>query len=163
MIKMQVKWQNSIPDLRKIGAELTRDVIAAPMEKVATLLRDRMKDYCPVGKSGNLQKSISYKVVIHEGKNLTVAIVGPRRGARGRPTHYAHLVEFGHIMVVPGINAKGKSSKRVGEYVAAHPFMRPAVETIRDTINEVLGEEIGNLLSFKCRASMGGKKVTVSI
>lgn len=44
---------------------------------------------------------------------------------------HAHLVEFGHVLVTP----KGK----VVGHVPAHPFLRPAVESVIGRVKSILG------------------------
>lgn len=164
LIQAGIKVTNTIsPTLRAMAQTLTRDVLAKPMEKVAALLCDRMRDMAPTGATGNLKRSISFKVLLYENKNMVVGIVGPRRRAPGRPTRYAHLVEFGHMKATPRLGRDGKTKMVRGGYVPAEPFMRPAVEIARQTIAEVLGDEIANMLDIQARAKLGNKVVNIQV
>jgi HK97 gp10 family phage protein len=170
MIPIKIKIDNKVINLRQLAAELARDVVASAMAKVAAVMRDLMKTYAPVRDvrywspsdrvpPGALARSIAFKIVVNLRTGRVLAIVGPRTRAPGLPTHYAHLVEFGHILVVT--NHRG--GKRTAGYVAANPFVRPAVEAFKGAVLQVLGAEVAAGLSVKINAMMGGKRVAVEV
>lgn len=75
------------------------------------------------------------------------ALVGPTGKADGA-ARVAHLVEYGHRMVVGGksrLNAVGKlvgSGKAKAEDVPPHPFLRPAYEESAKASQEVVAQTI---------------------
>ena len=99
--------------------------------------------------TGDLAASIAHKVIQKSGSPVAVALIGPsrdyfnggmkvgkgksRRGA-DRPSRYAHLIEYGHVIVSPekGKTIRKKNAKVLmkdgtARRVPARPFMRPAV------------------------------------
>ena len=106
--------------------------------------------------TGALRDSLTVKTVGYRSSGKAVGLVGPDRayrvrgkkvGALGallgiakggvrRPANYAHLVEFGHRIAKGGRLSRldGRGSKGTGTdggWVAAKPFLRPAVITTR--------------------------------
>jgi hypothetical protein len=150
-------------DVRKEVLPMAVASAAAPVEKWAKRFAKRSE------RTGALRASIGTVSRNYEFSGKSVAVVGPMRGYyKGRkrlgkrddrrgaesPSHYAHLVEFGHHIAVGGslrpeynkalvgigkFSKNGKELKRwkrstvrkeaqgraVG-FVAAKPFMRPA-------------------------------------
>jgi len=170
VIPLKIKINNKVINLRKLAQDLARDVLASAMAKVAAIMRDLMATYAPVRDvrywspsdrvpPGALARSIAFKIVVNLQTGRVMAIVGPRRRAPGLPTHYAHLVEFGHILVVTDHHG----GKRAAGYVAANPFVRPAVEAFKSGVLEVFGAEVANNLRVKIEAMMGGSMTEVQV
>jgi len=152
MVKQAIKVTGNVIDLSGSIAEFTDALLHAPMDKIGDKLAIRMKALCPVGKTGNLQKSINNRTLLFRKTATVATLVGPKRRAPGRPTKYAHLVEFGH-------NAGGWNAG--GEYVAAHPFVRPTAEVARATVATELGAALSQTLSVAVKRAgirkVGGK------
>ena len=100
-------------------------------------------------RTGALREAITTKTINYKKNGVAVGLVGPdrayyRKGKKqgklgalfgaDRPANYAHLVEYGHHIVSP---VKGKTrrkknavaAKNGATWVAAKPFIRPAVAT----------------------------------
>lgn len=148
-----------ICDLNQLAQNFPQDVLARPMDVLGKQLAIRMRGFCPVGRKGNLQKSISNKTQVYASKNATVGIVGPRRNAPGRPTKYAALVEFGHV-------ARGAITNGNGGHVAARPFVRPTAEIARTAAVEILGPsaagELGVAVKRAGMRKIGKKRQIIS-
>jgi HK97 gp10 family phage protein len=112
-----------------------------------------IKAYAPK-RTGALRESIGAIVKTNKRTGDTFAVVGPRRGyyrggaiigkgADGRgadvPANYAHLVEFGHHAVTPkkGTTRRKKTATSLG-FIAAKPFMRPALTASRSAVGDEL-------------------------
>lgn len=108
-------------------------------------------------RTGALRDSITDKVVVYEQRGIAVGLVGPARGyyKKGRrlgkganlrgsesPSHYAHLVEYGHHVVAPKQGTSIRKGTAVGvkpgkkHWVPAKPFLRPAGLTTRGEQSE---------------------------
>jgi hypothetical protein len=170
--------------LRAIPADLRTQVTAEAVTAAAKPVEIAAKRYAKRSeRTGALREAIGTVVRRYPDKGTAVAIVGVRRGYyKGRrridlrtekkgnaesPSHYAHLVEFGHHMVTGGstrgqyqlalvgtgrFSAKsGKEIKRwkrgaliapgtgaVKRWVAAKPFLRPAWLTTKEAVTREL-------------------------
>lgn len=170
MLSIKIRLNNKVINLRQLAVDLAEDVLVKGMAKVAVIMRDLMRNYAPVRDvrywsptdkvpPGALARSIAFKIVANLRTGKVTAIVGPKRHAPGMPTHYAHLVEFGHILVV----TDHRGGRRTAGYVPANPFVRPAVEAFKGAVLQVFGEEVANGLQVKIRAMLGGKTVGVEV
>ena len=87
----------------------------------------------PSRRTGTLIKSLGIKLRRYRGGKVVLALAGPVSGIVGphgeKPTHYAHLVEFGHM------TKRGK--------VGARPFMTPAWEATKDQVLQIASDEFG--------------------
>jgi HK97 gp10 family phage protein len=102
------------------------------LEEGAEIIAREARRLVPVG-SGNLRDSIvvsgralggAFKMDNSiEGGGVTV-YVGPRTGGGGPDGFYGHMVEFGTINM------------------AAHPFMRPAIDNTRAEVQRRIGDEL---------------------
>lgn len=119
----------------KIGVEAVVNALT-PVVDAAQRNAKRSED------TGNLRRSIGFRVRPYKRTGNIVAIIGPRRGFKvpdpsGRgyrvASKYGHLVEFGHM-------AKG------GKHIAAKAFMRPAFDSqkaeAQRRMAKVLGQKI---------------------
>jgi hypothetical protein len=148
-MRVKTKVTSNMIDLRQLAVEIAQDVIASAMEGPAKNLEDLMRGYAPK-REGNLARSIGRKVVVNVKKTAATAIVGPRRRSRGRPTRSAHNVEFGHVAVAPRKGtSRRKKNASVRGFVAARPFMRPAVATFSAMAQARLGTEFEQKLDVK--------------
>jgi HK97 gp10 family phage protein len=83
----------------------------------AQIVRDRIKEKAPRGKTGNLKKA-AYAAALPE---TTTSVAVAFAGIRPRKAPHAHLVEFGHGGPHPA---------------PAHPFIRPAWEETKEQVRE---------------------------
>lgn len=157
--------------LQGVSKEMKTSIMSKGVEAGAKILVVHAKRFARRSeRTGALRASIDYVVRKYEFEGVAVAIVGPtrnyfrgrkrlgkdddRRGAE-QPARYAHLVEFGHNVVVGGdlkekrelsLQGTGKFSKNGNElkrwkktgkvlreatgkvkgWVAPKPFLRPA-------------------------------------
>lgn len=126
-VEVSRKWEQLTVNLRD---KYLKRAVNAGLKPMRDAAQSR------IGGSGILRNSIDTRVTSKGAKGETVrGYIGPRRGVRipvtvhkgglglppfiAIPSRYAHLVEFGHKIVVNG--------KVIGT-VAPHPFMRPAWE-----------------------------------
>lgn len=136
--------------LKKLPEETQKRVLSLAVRRAAMPLVDAIKTRVPK-RTGALRESIGAIVKTNKRTGDTYAIVGPRRGyyrggamigkgedGRGAdvPANYAHMVEFGHQIVAP--KSEGKKSATGGGFVAAKPFMRPALVASQSAIGDAL-------------------------
>lgn len=79
-------------------------------------------------KSGKLRKSIKKKKSKFGENTMIVQASMP----------HAHLVEHGH-------NVKVKKDGRVLGHAAAHPFLAPAAEAVRERLPEIINNVVGTI------------------
>lgn len=79
-------------------------------------------------KSGKLRKSIKKKKS-RFGKDMMIVQAS---------MPHAHLVEHGH-------NVKVKKDGRVLGHAAAHPFLAPAAEAVRERLPEIINNVVGTI------------------
>ena len=139
---------------RDVQAEIMRtalDVAAGPIEAYAKQFADASLD------TGALKASITHVVRTYRAGLTSVALIGPGKGSyraglrikkggdftkAGKPHKYAHLVEFGHRIVAPkaGTTIRKHTATILGGFVAAKPFMRPAVLAGEKATGETLAQ-----------------------
>lgn len=90
----------------------SREAMRKAVKKSSNRLRKGIIARAPQGPTGNLKKSIGTKYA----KDGLSSQVGPRSGKGGS---HAHLVEFGHVVVMNG---------KVMGHSPAKPFITPAAE-----------------------------------
>lgn len=173
-------WDTVSAILQAVPEDLRTEITAAAVAAGAKPVEIAAKRYAKRSeRTGALREAIGTVLRKYPDKGTAVAIVGVRRGYyKGRrridlrkekkgtaesPSHYAHLVEFGHHMVTGGsargkfavqlvgtgrFNAKsGKEVKRwkrgaqiapgsgtVKRWVPAKPFLRPAWLTTKEAV-----------------------------
>lgn len=111
---------------RKVQKKIVRGMIRRASKPIIKEAKSRVHSV-----SGNLKRSIGYveqkpKNGVYQGKVL------PRVGEiNGRlyKGYHAHLVEYGHSVVVGG--KKGKGGKVIG-FVPPKPFLRPAFDNKKE-------------------------------
>lgn len=150
-MSVTVQIEGELLDASDVVLRFIRDTLKSPWKGLGEYLQARMKFYCPV-LTGNLRDSIGLKVVSYEQNFKILLIVGPARRKMGRPTRYAHLVEFGH-------RAGGWHKEAGGKFVPAKPFVRPTAEIARASAVKFVGPGASQALSVAVeRAKGGGKK-----
>jgi len=123
--------------LARIGIEVRGKALTTAIRKAANAGKRQAQAAAPVGTepSGEfppLKESIKTKVV-ERGERI-VAIIGPDSKAR-----HAHLVEYGHRMVVGG---PLKSGGRVVGFVEGRPWFRPARDRAVPETERIFLEEL---------------------
>ena len=98
------------------------------------------KDLCPV-KTGNLRNSITYAIGGEAASTGEGAAPADPDGTItlyvGSNVEYAPYVELGHYQQ-PGRYVPAIGKRLVASYVAARPFLRPAIENHTTEYNEIL-------------------------
>lgn len=130
--------------LRGLPAELQASIMTTAMGSAARPIQRHAKQFAERSRrTGALKDSITFVVRKYRGGLNAAAIIGPDKrsyrdgqrikpganlSASAKPHKYAHLVEFGHFTVEPKAGTtRRKRTARVLGFVAARPFMRPAV------------------------------------
>lgn len=131
--------------LRVLPQDVQREIMATALDTAARPIERHAKRFAESSvDTGALKDSITHVVRTYRGGLTSVALIGPGKGAyRGgarlkkgdsfnkadKPHNYAHLVEFGHRIVAPkaGTTIRKKTATVLAGFVAARPFMRPAV------------------------------------
>ena len=96
---------------------------------------------------GNLKRSIG--VVRGNNRKYPTVFAGPRSKSanfKGGPRNkddgwYAHMIEFGHWLTTK--ERSGNQSQL--EYVQPQPFMRPAWDQTKNTIEAMIGQSFGKV------------------
>jgi HK97 gp10 family phage protein len=144
--------------LRKVGDALGPEHVQDCLLVGAELIRDRAKQLVKIGPG--LDKNKQERVHL---KNAIFAVRGKQNpaapsviaGVSVKRAPHAHLVEYGHDLWKGG-------SKRAGtghfiKFVAARPFLRPALDQSKNDIPDLVADKIKQLLrSF----GIGGIDVT---
>lgn len=163
--------------LNGIPSELRAEVLAtavkaaaAPMVRAAKRFASNSVD------TGALRKSIGFIVRKYKKGATAVSVVGPRRGyyrngkklgkAANRkgadsPSHYAHLVEYGHYSrAATGekVSSSKGTTRRLGtfkanSFVLGKPFIRPALASSKADVKSALIQGIGKGIE-KARAKL---------
>lgn len=147
--------------LKQLPKDLATKLLASAVNAGADILVPVAKQYARRSvRTGALYASIGKKVVNYPTTPAAVAVVGPRRGyfrkggvkvgdgesrsGAESPSHYAHLVEFGHIQKAHGGTIRAGNAKAVGAgkmtFVAPRPFMRPAYHQTLGAVNRAMVE-----------------------
>lgn len=143
---------------RQLREELPKKMATKALRKGVNdgskIILDAAKANCPVAskntvgvKPGLLRKSLGRKVKVKRSTSTVYAIIGPRTGMKDpetgmNPTQVAHLVEKGRKAVevkTKKVLANGQQvfGKKVVA-VAAHPFMRPALDTNQGAVRSAM-------------------------
>ncbi len=94
------------------------------------------------GKLGGLKRSM-FQIPSSKWRNAsamrTAGVIGTRVGFRKRDGAHAHLVEFGHRIVMP----RGYTRRKQGlQFVRPYPFMRPAMDSSHAAMKEAFRAKI---------------------
>lgn len=142
--------------LRDLSQELQDVVIQEAMGPACEPIEQAARWFARV-RTGALRASISHKVLRKGSRPVAAAIIGPSRNyfigpkavptskgklikklsskarsAVEKPSKYAHLVEFGHLI---------RGGKGIGR-VPAKPFMRPALAMAADATGEQMNKAL---------------------
>jgi HK97 gp10 family phage protein len=88
--------------------------------KAVGFMASKIKETAPVGETGNLKKSVRVKKA--KGGGYQVGMSRPKGS-------HAHLVEYGHDMIVNGV--------KVGT-VPPHPFFRPTWDANAGEVEKIM-------------------------
>jgi HK97 gp10 family phage protein len=144
-------------------------ILRKAVRAAAKPVREAVKRHAP-RQSGTLAGSISVRIGTNRKTGAVYAVVGPRRGYQrksrgeilsyGKPTKYAHLVEFGtapHSLVKGDkLARRTKAGRQSGggkghPGAKAHPFLGPAYRAVasysRADMERVIKEEVEKKLA----------------
>jgi len=147
-------------NLARVSIELRGRLLQRALRRAAAHGRKETRRRAPKGDGvggdsdfPDLKKSVKSKVLPAKGETV-VAIVGTAPAAR-----QAHMVEFGHKMVVGGTISSGDPArvrpatdpKRTGKgrvigSVQPHPFVRPSFDAAAPAIERILIDELAKLV-----------------
>lgn len=134
--------------LKQMPTELNHRILGAANAAAAKPLVAAAQSIAPIGKTGNLKKSIgAVKIAISKANEIGTVHVGPRRKGGYRGNH-GHLVEFGTAQRFH------KSGKSVG-VMPKKPFMSPALDRTKDQIENTRKEFIAIKLHAFMKRSLG--------
>lgn len=122
-IQGDVEMQNT---LRRLGNVVSEKILRTSLKEGAKVLTRAARANLRrrgTKRTGQLAASIGTRVKLYSHSGTAVAIWGVRRGMAGERARLAHLVEFGHKMVLFG--------RETGDEVQPHPFLTPAWESKR--------------------------------
>lgn len=143
--------ENLDEKLAQVETKLSRSILRSAVRLGANVIRDAARSGAPV-RSGALRRNI--RTVLRRGKpGLTVASVGvmsssgSRLKGKGRWPYYASFVERGH-RIVPrrGKGQRAGGTGKGGGFVAARPFLLPALVSNQREVQRVVMEEIASRL-----------------
>jgi HK97 gp10 family phage protein len=148
--------------LKQLPVEVRQKVLGVAVKRAAAPVVNAAKSFAARSeRTGALRESIT--AIVKKGRDgNSYAVVGPARGYfrggkklgknadnRGAdmPAKYGHLVEFGHHVVAPKKGASRRkntatTAKTGKTWVAARPFMRPALLATQDIIARELAEGV---------------------
>jgi HK97 gp10 family phage protein len=118
--------------LRKLGNEVGGVVLADAVNAAGEILLAATKARAPV-KRGILRDNLVLRRASTTSARVRKGIARARIGYRKAAMH-AGPVEAGHQIVRNG---------RVVGHVAAHPFMRPAFDALKERLAALIGQRIG--------------------
>jgi len=93
-----------------VGGKVIKNAIRAGGRQITKAAKEK----APLGPTGNLRKGIGTKLVVYQGDETAVLMVG----VNFRKAPHAHLVEYGHGGPQPA---------------PPHPFLRPAFDAAKAT------------------------------
>ena len=128
----------------KNGMTKIREALKRGLKMVGMQAESYAKDLCPV-KTGNLRNSITYAIGGETSSNGEVTAPEDAEGQMtlyvGSNVEYAPYVELGHYQQ-PGRYVPAIGKRLVASYVAAKPFLRPAIENHAEEYNRILIGEL---------------------
>lgn len=153
--------------LQGLPKEMRANILAQATDYAVDPMVDAMKRHARKSvRTGALYASIGKKTKKYPETPTAVTMVGPQRGYYKRggrkvgagesrqgsesPSHYAHLVEFGHAVRQPkkGTSIRKGTAKKAQagklQWVAPRPFARPGFQQTQAIVARRLVEGIGN-------------------
>lgn len=147
--------EQTLRKLRGLKQAMQNRIMRKAVTAASREVQGEAKARAPVGETKLLRRSMGTVVKTYRGKNVVVAIVGPRTGfqrdrkggkrqtalgakfkATGHnPSKIAHLVERGHKI-------RRKKGGPILGVVRAHEFMRPAFERTKARAEVIVGRVI---------------------
>jgi len=133
--------------LEQIDESLKADKLEPVIKGQADNLRERIQEKAPVGPTGTLKRSVVSKLMPRREGYPTIAIVG----IDYKYGHHAYMVEYGTSVRYPKkkkamyIKAFDQFAKRI-EPMPRHPFFRPAVMEMKDTIKSNIRDALEDLV-----------------
>ncbi|MEG8222419.1 HK97 gp10 family phage protein [Sphingomonas sp. HH69] len=103
------------PDARRRSLLIGAEIVLEEAKRLVPALTGNLRDSLIISFSGGLNTAS-----ISESRFLTTVYVGPSEGQG----FYGHMVEFGTI------------------HMAAHPFMRPALDNTREEVKRAIGHSL---------------------
>lgn len=137
--------------LRQMPIELNHRILGAANTAAAKPLVDAAQSMAPIGRTGNLKKSIgAVKISQRVAGEIGVVHVGPRRKG-GYKGFHGHLVEFGTGPRPPG-GWYARFPNAGPTVMPKKPFMKPALDRTRSEIENTRTEFIAvKLVAFMKR------------
>lgn len=153
--------EQTIQRLDGLKKSVRNRILKKATRQAARVVLKAAKAKCPA-ETGWLKKSLGIKVGVSRRKGRVYGLIGPRTtevkdkktgqrkltsfgkrimasGTKRRPAHYAHLVEFGHVI------RRAEGGPEFGR-VAAKPFLRPAWDTSRDAAFQAFARAVNEEL-----------------
>lgn len=146
--------------LDELSSELKSDILATALSRAAKPFLVRASQLAPRGtepkpEKKRLANSMRTSRRMSRTQRLVLESAGAARVLAGSSSPHAHLVEFGHAIVVgrrptSRILRRRDTRERVG-FVKARPFLRPAWDTTRDVVMASIKDEIGAALQRRIK------------
>lgn len=136
--------------LKRLPAQINEKLLTSAHRSALLPVVKKAKLLAPEGPSGNTVDSIGTEKV--RSNRMGSVQAGPRRRGRNKG-HVGHLSEFGTTRRFRK-TIKGKRLRRPAStgVMKTKPFMGPAWDATKNTVNEIIPEKIGGaLLRFMMR------------
>jgi HK97 gp10 family phage protein len=171
---LKQRWWEDIQGVKELNKEFDALLKAVSPEKAepilldaAEVIRDAARDNAPQGLTGNLKRGIVAKLLRpYQGNSIRSSMAG----IDYRIAPHAHLVEFGTGPRTPK-EKKVMYSNLTGIFygthaapMPAHPFFRPAWDTQKERITNVIISKLKNNIesAWEQGASMAMPTVTTT-
>lgn len=184
VVKAKLRGQEQLAaNLRALEAEVRTRGMRSATGSGAGVIRKEVENRAPVDEGiikssvfvvRDKQQASSVREVFHigvrsGGKKVWRSVFDPTTGRTSRAKVNARMtapywkwVEFGHFARHAGSSSRDNSVKRVlkrvaagARWIAAKPFVRPALEAVRDQVVDVVRDRLAGLLR---RVAAGFKK-----
>ncbi len=130
--------------LKQLPEKLERQVLRRAIKTAALPMLARAKELCPV-ETGRLRDSLRLRMRANKKKGVAALIeIGP--GAFKGDTYYGAMVELGHKTgrrPRSALEAFRQEFTGSRKQVAAHPFLRPAFDSMREQVAAAAIDGIG--------------------
>lgn len=134
-VKISVTGLKEIDQVIKgLPSQIQDRVLKTAHADAAKPLISIAKQLVPKGKTGNLEQSIGIeRVSMRKTDEIGLVLVGPRRRGGNKGFH-GHLIEYG-------------KTNRDGSKTSPKPFMAPAFEQSKTTVERGISESLGKKLN----------------